>query len=137
MPISVQDIDNKYVTLQCEGELISKEFFEANDYIYSKMDETVARYQIVDLRRVSKVALSADEIRELAHQDKNEVDRLERLVIAVVAFRDSEFGLSRMWELYADSPRIESCVFRDLTAAREWLLSKREECPKKSDTECD
>lgn len=55
-----------------------------------------------------------------------EIDRLRSRVrwrgCAIVATRDALFGMSRMFEVFAQELFERSCVFRDLSQARNWLV---------------
>ncbi len=121
MPISVKCVDDQYVVLHCEGDVLVDDFVKANDYIYAELDARLARLQIVDLTTATRIELSAEDVQRLADQDRRAVDVIDRVAIAVVAPKDFAFGLARMWEAYADAPDVVTAVFRDLDTARDWL----------------
>ena len=129
MPISVKIIDDKYTLLACEGVVSVDDFVKANEYIYSDVDESVAKYQIVDLTAVTNIVVSTADIKRTADQEKNAEKSLGQITIAIVAVKDLDFGLSRAWEAYASTPGIKTMVFRDLVAAQEWLIGIRENSP--------
>ena len=129
MPISVQIIGDKYTVLNCEEEVCVDDFVKANKYIYSKVDERIARYQIVDLTHTTSLVLSTEDIERIANQDKNAKISIGPLAIAVVAAKDLDYGLSRMWEAYADTSGIQTMVFKDLVTSEEWILRMRDKHP--------
>jgi hypothetical protein len=122
MPISFQKIDDKYIVLNCEGDVSVDDFVKVNEYIYSNVDESIARYQIVDLSAVTNIVMSTEDIEKIADQDKNAEKFLGQIAIAVVAVKDFDFGLSRMWEAYTGTSGIDTMVFRDLLTAQKWIL---------------
>lgn len=126
MPISVTVVDDRYTVLRCEGEICVDDFLKANDYLYSELDETLSQYQILDTARPTNIELSEEDLRKIAGQDKLAARTLKRVFIAVVATEDFAFGLSRMWAVYADDPRVKTSVFRELEAAQDWILSMQE-----------
>lgn len=129
MPISVHNIDDKYTLVNCEGDISVDDFVKANEHIYSDLDESLARYQIVYLTAATKVVMRTEDIQKLSHQDTNAEKSLGQIAIAVVAVKDLDFGMSRMWEGYSGTSGIETMVFRDMVAAQEWILRKLEKQP--------
>jgi len=129
MPISVHNIDNKYTLVKCEGDISVDDFVKANEYIYSELDESLAKYQIVDVTDVTKTVMSTADIQKIAHQDINAEKSLGQIAIALVVVKDLHFGLSRMWEAYSSTSGIKTMVFRDLVAAQEWILRMLEKQP--------
>lgn len=47
-----------------------------------------------------------------------------QLVVALVAPEDLLYGLSRMWQAFADDEAIQSQIFRDFSSAEIWLCSQ-------------
>jgi len=129
MPISVHNIDDKYILVNCEGDVSVDDFVKANEYIYSDLDESLARYQIVDLTSVKNVVMSNEDIQKIAHQDMDAEKSLGQIAIAVVAIKDLHFGLSRLWEAYSGTSGIRTMVFRDMVSAQEWILRMFEKKP--------
>ena len=126
MPISVEVIEGKYTVLRCEGEICVDDIAKANHHLYSKLDGKLSQFQIVDIVGSTKIEMSEEDLRRIADQDKLAARTLKRLAIAIVAPSDFSFGLSRMWAVYADDPNIKTSVFREMEAARDWILSAQE-----------
>jgi hypothetical protein len=122
MPVSIQ-IADQYIVAHCEGELTVDDLFRLNQSLYSETDRSIAAYQIVDLTAVTRIVMSTDDIRRIADQDRSAVKSFGRITIAVVADKDLDFGMSRMWEAYAESPGIETGVFRNMSDARDWIVA--------------
>ena len=129
MPISVKIIDDKYTLIDCEGDVSVDDLVKVNEYIYSDVDESVVKYQIVDITAVTNIVISTADIKRTADQEKKAAKSLGQITIAIVAVKDLDFGLSRAWEAYASTPGIKTMVFRDLVAAQEWLIGIRENSP--------
>ena len=123
MPISVEVINDVYVLLVAEGILAESDFSEVNEWLYANLDKATAKYQIVDLRNLTDLQISTAGIERLAMHDKNTAKSLGKVVVAVVAPGDLEYGYSRMWEVYAATPEIETNVFRNLEKALNWIMS--------------
>ena len=72
--------------------------------------------QLIDLRAVGGIAISTDEVRELARSDPFAAGSLR----AVVVPTDHSFGLARVYELsHASSDYVRA--FRCMEDARRWL----------------
>jgi hypothetical protein len=67
--------------------------------------------------------LDARELRNLVRQVGERMDgRGEGYKTALVAPRDVDYGLARMYEAYASELPVELCVFRSSGEAWDWLL---------------
>ncbi|MDY6951215.1 MAG: hypothetical protein SWE60_06870 [Thermodesulfobacteriota bacterium] len=125
MPISIRIVDDKFVVVNCEGKVGLVDFTEANEYIYSELDPSLSRFQIVNFTDVAEIDASAEDVRKVAGQDKAAAETLGLVAIAIVAPKDLAFGISRMWEAYSDAPGVKASVFKDYGSAEEWILSMR------------
>jgi hypothetical protein len=83
------------------------------------------RYTLVLFDEVTRVDVSADDIRRLVEVDKDLMLLIPQTVIAIVAPKDEMFGLSRMWEMMVGVPGWETRVFRSRAEAEAWLQSLR------------
>jgi len=79
---------------------------------------------LLDFTEVSAMSLTADEIQQLAERDKQLARLLPPITIAVAAPTDVVFGLTRMWEVFAEGTRWQTRVFRSRTEAEAWLQSQ-------------
>jgi len=79
------------------------------------------RRTLVLFDQVTKVDVSADDIRRLIEVDRSLVELIPRTIIAIVAPKDELFGLSRMWEMMVGVPGWETRVFRSRPDADAWL----------------
>lgn len=73
--------------------------------------------QIIDLRDVVKFAVVGAEMSGIATDSIfNEKSRR-----AIVAEKDVDFGMARMYEMYGEANPSQVIVFRDMAEARRWL----------------
>jgi len=79
------------------------------------------RLTLVLFDQVTKVEVSADDVRRLSEVDKRLMRLIPRTAIAIVAPKDELFGLSRMWEMLVGIPGWETRVFRTAAEAETWL----------------
>ena len=123
MPIELSFIENNGILFKGTGVLTGKDISTANEFIYEspgKIREIA--YQLCDYTEIEKIDMSSDEIRILASQDEKAAKINPQMIIAVVGKEDIVFGLSRMWQAYADETAFETCVFRNIEDAKIWIF---------------
>lgn len=75
-----------------------------------------------DFRNTEAPAPEAQELRELVNFiDRNKAVRGAGYKVAIVVFRDLDYGLARMFEAYADKLPFDLQIFRDMALAQSWL----------------
>ena len=81
---------------------------------------------IFDYRRCDFSKARPEDLKSIAHFLVPHLPRFAKRVSLVVD-RDLEYGVARMYGVYAEeiAPR-ERRIFRDIDAAREWLLSNKQ-----------
>jgi hypothetical protein len=83
-----------------------------------EMEDSARRlYVMID----ADILLSTAEVKEGAEFGKSMKNQPER--IAVVAAGDITYGISRIFKVFRESADTRLQVFRELEAAKEWLLS--------------
>ena len=127
MPISINIIDSTYLLLQGKDIISIADLIITNEYIYSEVAPAIAQFQLVDLSQATRFAVSSEDLHSIAEQDKSAAEDIGHLVVAIYAPKDLAFGLSRVWEVYAEAPGVETSVFRDYEAAHTWLLNMQAE----------
>jgi hypothetical protein len=78
----------------------------------------------IDLTDVTSVDISRDDIRRIADLDKRLALLAPRVVVAVIAPGAVVFGLSRMWETYANSTGWTIAVKCSKPEADAWVESR-------------
>ena len=116
---------NGLITFAPEGRLQIEEIREA---LRDAMSDPLFRSGadvLWDLRQVDPIAPTAQEVRDLvAHVGGLQPERGRGYKVAVVASRDLDFGIARMYGMYADSLPFEVQVFRSMSEAGRWLQSE-------------
>lgn len=79
------------------------------------------RRELIDLRGLSRSDVSSRALHEMAEAFRAEDRDTPGSRVAIVAFEDWAFGLSRMYQTFRDGSPVELRVFRELGAARAWL----------------
>src|SRR5690606_25614412 len=84
------------------------------------------RYQIIDLRQVERMDITAEQIQRIAEADREAAERGPGAKVAIVANHDLTIGLSRIYLIHARSDKLESRIFCSLDEARSWIGDGRQ-----------
>jgi hypothetical protein len=79
------------------------------------------KYSLNDWSGVTSVSLSSAAIQEIANLTKMIMLPPVQTLTAVVAPADLTFGLSRMWQSFAEGPSMDIRVWRQRADAESWL----------------
>ncbi|HET6472896.1 MAG TPA: hypothetical protein VFG38_13705 [Pseudomonadales bacterium] len=82
--------------------------------------------EIFDLTDVTEADVGADDVRRLSSVTEEFTRRGVTVKVAIVAPRDLEFGLSRMYEMLQSQSKNDVRVFRDRAEAEAWIFAPRE-----------
>jgi hypothetical protein len=74
-----------------------------------------------DLRAVREVPETTQELRDRAEYVKGLRSVFDGERVAVVVATDLDFGLARMFQVFAEGSGVDYEIFRDMDAARDWL----------------
>lgn len=80
----------------------------------------------MDFSEASEALVSSVEVQTIADENRITATLTPHLVAAVIAPSDHMFGLSRMWETFAEATGWTIQIFRDRAEALAWL---REQVP--------
>ena len=127
MPITIQNADNKYLLIKYSEDIDSDTFHNFHKELYTYSENKIARYQLVDLSDVKGLNITTNDIQITAFNDINFFKKLEKIFVAVFTPTNLSYGLARMWKSYSESPYLETFVFRDIDAAKNWIYSKIDE----------
>lgn len=119
MPVShLVDIARGCVLTTLEGTVTTEELVE-NSLAMARNDEIGhCRVELVDLTGVVGETVDSAVLREIAGNLKRAV-HIERM--AVLASRELDYGLARMFQAYASDGPVDVRVFRDRDEALTWL----------------
>ncbi len=125
MPIEYHIAHGQYLIFNATDTVTGDEILKANEWLYSEfLEDDLARFQLWDFSAATEIRVDIDKIRKMAEQDKRAAQSLAKLVVACVAPDDLIYGLSRMWQAFADDAAIDAHVFRDHQSAEAWMLAK-------------
>ena len=120
MPIELEiDQSASLTTFVVTGELRMDELRSALTEVYQS--ESFSMKSLFDLRAGEASTLTSAEIREMVPLIEERRTHPGQARWAVVAPRDVEFGMSRMFEVFAEKIPSDMRVFRDIEAAKRWL----------------
>jgi hypothetical protein len=77
--------------------------------------------ELIDLREVEVPAASTESLRRVAATFRDAERMPAGVKIAFVAPTDAAYGISRMYQAFRSGSQAEFQVFREMSAARDWL----------------
>lgn len=80
-------------------------------------------YQIIDLRGVERMDITAEQMKHLATLDCKAAEVMSGAKIAIIASHGLTVGISRIYSAYAQSPKLEAQIFPTIEKARAWIDS--------------
>lgn len=112
------------VTITLQGELAWHDLAAAFDQVLDHADFAPGMNTLWDLRSARMHALSAADVRRIVAHAGRRRERRGRGRVAIVAERDIDYGMSRMFELFAaEQLPTPVMVFRDVEDAKRWFES--------------
>lgn len=132
MPVAIASMDNGLgVLFTCTGTVSGSEFIEFNNRLAAsaKKRNNTARYCIIDYSGAEKVMLSSSDVEEISSQDKELAGYFPDFIVAIIAVKDLEYGVSRMWETFIELHDLlwETMVFKNRVDAEVWIRQKMSE----------
>jgi hypothetical protein len=120
MPILYEvDRDARLMTTRASGRVTPAMLFEYLDAIIADpANEQCDELMILD--DIDIESISSADVRALA-QRASELSQDEKFRFAVVAARDADFGMVRMFQAFRELDEHRMSVFRTLEAACSWL----------------
>ena len=102
-----------------EGELVFEELLSFLKAVYE--DDFFPSGSLFDMRAATSSDASTSQMRSLVALIEQRRRNPGPSRWAIVVSRDVDFGLSRMFEVFADKIPTDICVFRDIDEAKQWL----------------
>ncbi len=123
MPIHTSvDAERRLITHVVSGNLIMAEVQQAFENGLAHPDFRPGMNVVWDFRECSFARLKTDDIRSQAdHIRRQTEDRETAYKAAVLVSTDVGYGMSRMFDAYADGMPCQVRVFRDADEAHRWL----------------
>jgi hypothetical protein len=126
MPIEVEVLQNGTgLLLLCRGNLTGKDKIEIMERLLAS-PELVSnlRYMVID-QGAAHLDLSAEEVRIIAEQDRRMAQIAPPgVVVAMIAPREVDYGMARMWQVLVEETGWDTKVFRSFDEADSWLREK-------------
>lgn len=123
MPGTIEFVeDGRGLVFSGSGVLTGQEILEAKEALAA--DEAPLRtvkFALVLLEDVTAVDVTVGDLRAAAIVDRRLAQMMPNAAVAIVAPRDHDFGIARMWEAIADVPEWTTYVFRSREEADAWL----------------
>lgn len=105
-----------------KGDRPDDEFLAACKNMYRNELYDLSMNRLIDMREAVSDTRSTVALRQLAEfVNMQFIESNEHPKIAVIAPNDLSFGISRMYEIFADAVPWELVVFRSVDAALAWL----------------
>jgi hypothetical protein len=119
---TIVDTQNDLTAFKCSGNLTEQELLDVIDSFYKGSSTKHTLWQFDGL---SAKNISTDALKRIFKMIRSRGNPRKGGRTAIVAPLDLEYGLGRMFEIWASTGEIpyETKVFRKLDEARQWLLS--------------
>lgn len=122
MPITKNFDPSKNLTIfKCEGDLTFAEIAGSIKGFYGEIDHPITKKLVWDLRNASIWSLSMEELKSIAELSVQNERLMKGGKTAVIAPKDIDFGLARVYQAHTVGTARELMVFRTLEVAEEWL----------------
>lgn len=96
--------------------------------VISFLTEEPTRFVLWDFRAGSLASLGSEDLKNIVEQGKQFADSRKGGRTAIVCSTDLDFGLSRMFQVYAETSHVpfEISVFRNFDEAGAWLSNAKQ-----------
>jgi hypothetical protein len=122
MPINYSiDTDKGVVYTTASDVLTEDELFEHKRKLVSDPEFKPGFVELSDVRFITELRVSADDIQRFVMQDRSEAEQLQDFKLAIIVSGSTEFGLGIMYETMSSESSANVRIFRDMGQAREWL----------------
>ena len=119
--------EEKYIAyVKLSGRLDKKVILSAFDLTVSDKRYRIGMGRLWDLSDADLSSLANETIIEMAQYSKRFPRGINNVKVALVAFQDLEFGLSRMFEM-SSTAKTPIQVFRTIAEAEKWMMPQRSE----------
>ena len=126
MPVTYTiDKPLKLIRTRCAGDVKLEEVLEHFQVLARDPDCPKRLDVLLDLRDMTSLP-GIDELRDVARTIAGVRDMVAFGACAIVATRDPLFGMTRMFEVFAEDYFVASRVFRDVREAWTWLHEARD-----------
>jgi len=124
MPVKLREIaGGRGLVFAYSGTLTVKDTDERLRLLLEHPERLPRLYFIlVDFSDCDSLQFTQEEIKLVAEQDKALRNHLPAgFVVAIIAVRDLQYGLARMWQTYVEESGVTSAICRTAAEAETWL----------------
>ena len=124
MPVRIEYKNDKIgLVLHHEGSVTCQELIDAIFSVYENDDVFLKlKYWIGDRTGCTEFLPDPDCLMKIADKNKLESHRNPGMLLALVAPKDLEFGMSRMFQSYAAQAAFNTQTFRSREDADKWII---------------
>ena len=97
------------------------DFMGACSEAFNNTNVVNQKYQILDFSQCTDFELSSDDINNLSQLAINASKINPNIIMAIIAPTDLVFGMSRVYEVYAEESGFKIKVFREKSQAESWV----------------
>lgn len=109
------------ITVLIHGEVTSEELLRyAHEVSTLETAAPRSRNLLTELRDIEKWSLTSSEMHTFA-VTRAKTPLKNSVKSAIVAARDVDYGMARMFQMQVHNPKMEIMVFRDMGEAKRWL----------------
>jgi len=112
------------IELTILGDATLEKILKAAEEVYSEEYITKQKYQIIDFTKCTSFQLSSDDMRTIVEVDLETSKSNPDIIIAIIAPQDIAFGMSRVYEAYADETGFRINVFRNKEESQLWIQNQ-------------
>ncbi len=127
MPVRIEYTkDGIGVVLYHEGVVSGDELINAITEVYKDERYPGLKYWIGDRTGCTEFQPDTNCLQRIAELNRKESIRNPGLLLALVASKDVQFGMSRMFQVLAEESSFITNVFRDRKTAEDWIRQELE-----------
>ena len=115
------DKEQKLARVYASGKVNVRELRDIFSELIKHRDWQPGFDMLCDYREIEDFDVSTRDIDEISEWQTSIDKMIGNGKCAVVASRDSVFGMSRMWEMISAERSQHICIFRELDTAESWL----------------
>lgn len=122
MPISYRiDPERNFVFTTASGILTDDDILDLKRRLTADPEFRAGMRELSDVRAVTDLRVTAQGVRSMVDEDAKQSSTLHSYKLAIVAGKDSVFGMARMYQMLTEGNLPHVAVFRDYETAARWL----------------
>ena len=126
MPIEIKVFKKEnYFISTWSGKITDSEAIQMFKEFYTSPEWVPGMHELADISQLDFSSISSDGLIKMAkfNQMKLEEHNVTNIKAAVYSPHDLQFGMARVYEVWADESPENIKVFRDFNEAKNWLLN--------------